>query len=284
MTPPKIKVNKSFSKQVRQVAIRAALEAGNMLIKRCHAPNFSPTTKTVGYKGAINLVTDADTRSEELIVRLISRNFPDHSICAEEREPTASDSEYRWLIDPLDGTTNYAHGLPIWCISIGLEQSGEMIFGLVYNPNLSEMYMAEKDKGATLNNVRIRVSTTRSLDKSLLATGFPYDIRESKVNNLEFFRRFALRARAVRRCGSAALDLCYLAAGRFDGFWELKLAPWDQAAGSLIVAEAGGTLSDFSGGRFSVELREIVASNGKIHNEMLRVLNKKHGVFWTNDG
>lgn len=257
-----------FLATARRAAVAAALEAGNYLVRQ-----FGKR-QAVGYKGAINLVTTADRQAERRIVRRIKKVFPDHSISAEEAEKRDTGSEFRWLIDPLDGTTNYAHGLPIYCVAIGLERSGEIILGVVYNPNLAELFLAVRGRGATLNGQRLRISTTRRLDRSLLATGFPYDIRTSKKNNLEYFRRFALSARAVRRCGAAALDMCYVACGRFDGFWELKLAPWDVAAASLVVAEAGGTLTDFSGGPFAITKSEVVASNGKIHRQMLAVLGR----------
>ncbi|HET6369571.1 MAG TPA: inositol monophosphatase family protein, partial [Nitrospiria bacterium] len=185
---------------------------------------------------------------------------------------SGGNSPYRWIIDPLDGTTNYAHGFPCFCVSIGLEHEGNVLLGVVYDPIRSELFYAERGKGATLNGRRIRVSSTFSLSRSLLVTGFAYDIRISQENNIDHFTRFSMRSQGVRRTGSAALDLCYVASGRFDGFWEMKLHPWDVAAGSLIVKEAGGEISTFSGDPFYIDSKEILATNGKIHREMIAVL------------
>lgn len=181
-------------------------------------------------------------------------------------------SDFRWIIDPLDGTTNYAHRFPVFCVSIALEVSGRITLGVIYDPMRGEMFSAIKGKGAALNGKKITVSSERELDKSLLSTGFPYDIRESEENNLDHFSRFITKAQAVRRCGSAAIDFCYVACGRFDGFWELKLAPWDVAAGVLIVEEAKGRISDFRGYEFSIYDKEILASNSLIHDQMIAVL------------
>lgn len=172
----------------------------------------------------------------------------------------------------MDGTTNYAHGYPIFCVSLALEKEGEVTLGVVYDPMRDELFLAKKGKGARLNGRKIHVSSTPKLSQSLLATGFPYDLRESPVNNFDHFRNFALRVHAVRRAGSAALDLCYVAAGRFDGFWEMKLGLWDMAAGSLIVREAGGKATDFLGRRLGSDGKQVLASNGKIHLEMIQVL------------
>jgi len=260
--------------QFRKVAIRAALKAGEILIQ--HAGKV----KKVGYKDEVNLVTEVDCLSEEAIIKIIKSQFPDHGILTEESEGKKSESAYKWVIDPLDGTTNYAHDFPIYCVSIALEKDGEIILGVVYNPNLDELFVAEKGKGAflsrergsTKNKRKISVSRTARLSQSLLATGFPYDIRTSQIDNLNHFANFYKRSQAIRRAGSAALDLCYLAMGRFDGFWELKLSPWDMAAGSLLVMEAGGKVTDFSGRTFKIYLKEILASNGKIHQQMIDVL------------
>ena len=176
------------------------------------------------------------------------------------------------MIDPLDGTTNFAHGFPAYCVSIGVEYQGRVIVGVVFDPTRQELFVAEAGRGAFLNGAQIHVSRTQKLDEGLLVTGFAYDIRESPANNLDHFARFALCAQGIRRTGTAALDLCYVAAGRFDGFWELKLHPWDTAAGVLIVLEAGGRVTDFKGGPFSIYDQEIVASNGIIHDAMLAVL------------
>ncbi len=258
----------SFNREVK-TAIEAALESGKILRK------FASKTKSVRYKGTINLVTEADKLSQEKIIRILKKGFPEYSILSEEDLYLKSNSPIKWIIDPLDGTTNFAHNLPIYSISIALEVDGKIEMGVVYNPNLEEIFQAVRGRGAFLNDKPIRVSKTKTLNKSLLATGFPYDIRESRNNNLNHFKNFAVRAQAIRRGGSAALDLCYLACGRFDGFWELKLAPWDTAAGYLIVEEAGGKVTDFRGRRFDIYKKEIVATNRHIHNEMLRVLSLK---------
>jgi len=249
-----------------RVGTRAALEAGGLLMKRFR------TGFAVSHKGDVNLVTEIDVAAEQLIVSRLLEAFPSHAVLAEESRPDAAPGVHTWIIDPLDGTTNYAHGLPVFCVSIGLEIMGELVWGIVYNPNLEEVFMARRGEGAWMNDSRIEVSAVTTLNESLLATGFPYDIRTSEQNNLDYFREFALRAQAVRRAGSAALDLCYVAAGRFDGFWELKLSPWDCAAGYLMVREAGGAVTNFKGDPGSIWDRECVASNGRFHDEMLAVI------------
>ncbi|MFQ5328606.1 MAG: inositol monophosphatase family protein [Thermodesulfobacteriota bacterium] len=254
---------------IKETAIRAAREAGRLLRENLgHAIS-------VEYKGEIDLVTEMDKRAEECIVGLIHKNFPDHGILAEEggeQKSTARAHGARWIIDPLDGTTNYAHGLPTFCVSIAFEESGKVRLGVVYDPMGDELFTAEEGKGATLNGRAIKVSSTRELSRALLATGFPYDIRSSPENNLDNFSRFAVKAQAIRRPGSAALDLSYVACGRFDGFWELKLKPWDVAAASLIAREAGGKISDFRSKPFSIYGIEALATNGHIHEEMVAIL------------
>ncbi|HBO84501.1 MAG: inositol monophosphatase [Deltaproteobacteria bacterium GWC2_42_11] len=250
-----------------ETAVNVATEAGRLLktnLGRLHS---------IEMKGAIDVVTEMDIRAEELIIKILRGVFPTFGILTEESGERAASSEYRWIIDPLDGTTNYAHGYPVFCVSIALEKNGETILGVVYNPMLAELFTAEKGRGACLNNRKIQVSSTTKLNNSLLATGFPYDIRTSSNNNINYFTNFAVRVQAIRRAGSAALDSCYVACGRFDGFWELKLKPWDVAAGGLIVKEAGGILSDFKGNPFSIYSHETVASNGIIHKQMIEVLN-----------
>jgi len=250
----------------RRIAREAARTAGGILRDHWRLP------KAVFYKGAIDLVTSADRDSERTVTELIRRNFPDHSILAEEETDIQNtQSEYRWIVDPLDGTTNFAHGYPQFCISIALQRSDRVIFGLVYDPVRDERFEAALGQGATLNGETLRVSAERELDKALLATGFPYDRREFADFYLGYFKEFMIRCQGIRRSGSAALDLCYVACGRFDGFWELKLKPWDLAAGALIVAEAGGMLSDFSGRSFSLQGQETLASNRLIHEEMVRI-------------
>jgi myo-inositol-1(or 4)-monophosphatase len=226
----------------------------------------------IDFKGAINLVTDIDRACEHAIVELIQGTFPDHDLLAEEGTGQRKDSPYKWIVDPLDGTTNYTHGYRLFCTSIALEYKGEIIVGAVYEPNLDEMYLAEKNEGATLNGKKLQVSGIPTLDKAMLSTGFAYNIRETANNNLNHFQNFLMKSQAVRRDGVAAIDLCFVAAGRYDGFWELNLFPWDVAAGFLILEEAGGRVSNFSGQPFDIYQKEILASNGKIHREMVQVL------------
>jgi myo-inositol-1(or 4)-monophosphatase len=250
------------------VASEAARTAGDLLRENIHG------IREIAYKGDINLVTEMDTRSERAIVEILRSAFPGHGIVAEEETDTRNASGLTWIIDPLDGTTNYAHGYPCFSVSIALEQEGEIIIGVVYDPMRDELFTARKGQGACLNGKKIHVSGAGTLIKSLLATGFPYDRKVSEKNNLDYFHDLLMASQEVRRDGSAALDLCYVACGRFDGFWELKLKPWDVAAGSLIVTEAGGMVSDLSGGRFDLHAEEVLASNGRIHRQMIEVLQK----------
>jgi myo-inositol-1(or 4)-monophosphatase len=247
-------------------AINVAKDAGRLLRDRVG------TRIDIDHKGSINLVTDVDLASERLIREAISTHYPKHEILAEEGGLSESGSEYRWIVDPLDGTTNYAHGYPVFCVSIALEYRGEVILGVVYDPMRDELFAAERGGGATLNNRPIRVSQTSDLLQGLVSTGFPYDIKTSTLTNLDHWANFAMNAQALRRDGAAALDLCYVASGRFDGFWELNLSPWDTAAGVLVVTEAGGKVTNFSGEPFSNYKPEVVASNGLIHARMLEVL------------
>ncbi len=251
------------------IAIEAAKEAGKFLKK-----NLGRVREIQQKEGQErNLVTEIDKRSEDIIIESIRRHFPNHDILAEESgSQTVGKSPYKWIIDPLDGTTNFTHGLPVFCVSIGLEFKDELLHGVIYDPMLDELFTAEKGKGAFLNGKRIRISQTNSLIKSLLVTGFPYNIVENPANAIEHFVNFLMKAQAVRRMGSAAIDLAYVAAGRYDGFWEVALNPWDVAAGALIVREAGGKLTDFSGNPHSIYTKEIVASNGLVHGEMLEIL------------
>ena len=248
--------------QYLSVAERIARTAGLMLREA------QPHPHRIEYKGVINLVTEMDRKSEAFIVHELTSALGDHAIVAEEGSNHAAQSEFRWYIDPLDGTTNYTHGLPIYCVSLGLERAGELICGAVYDPCQDEMFAAVAGEGAFLNGQPIHVSSETELSKSLLVTGFPYDIRETTVDNLDNFAAFAKRARAVRRLGSAALDLCWTACGRFDGFWELKLSSWDLAAGTLLVREAGGLVTDFDGGAYDLHRGRILATNGRIHQAM----------------
>lgn len=246
--------------------MESAQKAGNML--KSHIQD----AREISFKGAVDLVTNFDKKSQQIIVDLLTAHYPDFDYMAEEGLVEKKGSDYRWIIDPIDGTTNFAHGFPVFCVSIALEKRGDVVVGVIYDPMRDEMFSACKGEGASLNGIPITVSSTVELDKSLLSTGFPYDVRDSRENNLDHFSHFAVRAQAIRRCGSAAIDLCYVACGRFDGFWELKLAPWDVAAGALIVSEAGGKVSDFRGAPEDIFGKEILASNGHIHEQMMAVL------------
>lgn len=226
----------------------------------------------IALKGDKNLVTEIDQESERIIVEYLLARFPSHMILAEENEYTGMSSPYRWVIDPLDGTTNYAHGFPWFCVSIALEHLGEPIVGVIYNPMTNELFTASKGEGAFLNGVPLRVSSRFPLSGALLGTGFPYDCATDSDNNFAPFIAFQKRARGIRRAGAAALDLAYVAAGRLDGFWELKLKPWDVSAGTLLVQEAGGMVTTFDGSPYQTTNHRIVASNGLIHNEMITVL------------
>lgn len=251
-----------------EVAIETALKAGRYLKKRFRSP------KHIEYKGEIDLVTDSDIAAEEIIIKSLKKAYPLYRILAEEtagRYPV-SKKGYCWIIDPIDGTTNFAHGYPLFAISIALEYNGEIQLGVAYNPLLNEVFTAQTGKGAFLNGKRIHVSSTKNISQALLATGFPYDIRHDSKTNLDYFARFQLKAQNIRRDGTAVLNLCYTACGRFDGFWELKLKPWDTASGFLMVKEAGGRVTDFKGGRYNIYKKEIIASNALIHNAMLKVL------------
>lgn len=226
----------------------------------------------VTLKGDKNLVTEVDQESERLIVDHLLAAFPDHGIVAEEGEYPQGAAPFRWIIDPLDGTTNYAHGFPWFCVSIGLESAGEMVAAVIFNPLHDELFTATKGGGAFRNGQRLHVSTRSPLRDSLLGTGFPYDCASDPANNFDNFIAFQKAARGIRRAGAAALDLAYVAAGRLDGFWELKLKPWDVAAGILLVREAGGAVTTFDGTAYDVCNHRIVASNGLIHKEMTAML------------
>ncbi|MCZ6514135.1 MAG: inositol monophosphatase family protein [Nitrospinae bacterium] len=251
-----------------KVAAAAALAAGR--IQKERADNIGE----IRYKGEINLVTEIDLLCEKEIITSIKKQFPDHAFLAEESGATEGDADHLWIIDPLDGTVNYAHGYPCYCVSIGYQRKGEVVVGVVYNPCLDELFVAEKGRGATLNGKAIAVSPATELKKSLLATGFAYDINESTNNNLDHFENFIKACQAIRRPGSAAMDLCYTAMGRFEGFWELKLHPWDYAAGWLMVEEAGGQVTRFDGSPFQMGDRSVLVSNGHIHQAMVDVLQK----------
>lgn len=230
--------------------------------------------QSVHFKGEINLVTDVDRQSEAYIIERIRTAFPDHGVLAEESSELKSASPYRWIVDPLDGTTNYAHNYPCFCVSVALERDGKLLAGAVFDPLLSESFTAGPGMGAFRNGERISVSPTQDLRRSLLSTGFAYDVKSSADNNFEYFRQFVFAGQAIRRDGSAALDMCYLACGRFDGFWELKLKPWDTAAGLLILRESGGKATRLDGSEYDIHQPDILASNGRIHAQMLEVVRK----------
>jgi len=246
-----------------QLAIEASRTAGRIQMEHLNHHH------AVEYKGAFDPVTEVDRLCEQAIFRMILGTFPDHEILSEETPFKAKGSPWRWIIDPIDGTTNYARKFPFFCVSIGLEVEGEVKLGVVYIPVLDELFHAEKGKGAYLNGERIRVSKVEDLGKSLVCTGFPYDVQERPDFYLRYVREMIRRSFALRRPGSAAIDLCYVAAGRFDGFWEWNLHAWDVAAASLMVAEAGGRLTDFRGGPFSIYGQQTLASNGIIHRAMI---------------
>jgi len=231
--------------------------------------------ETIEYKGDINLVTEVDRACEEAILKILRAHYPDHQILTEESGLFEKPSEFKWIIDPLDGTTNFAHGYPYYAVSIALEQAGTIQVGVVYDPVQDELFEAIRGQGARLNGKPISVSQNDSLKRSLLATGFAYDVQQSSHNNLDHFADFILCSQAVRRDGAAALDLAYVACGRYDGFWELNLWPWDVAAGSLLVTEAGGTYSRLQGESGGIYEKEIVASNGIIHEAMLTTLKRR---------
>ena len=255
-----------------KVAMKIARAAGDIQRDRYETP-LEIQTKSVD----IDLVTEVDRACEGLAVAKIEEMFPEDSILAEEGGGTdRKNALWRWIIDPLDGTTNYAHGYPRFCISIGIEREKERTLAVIYDPIMDELYHAIRGGGAFRNNLKISVSQESLMERSLLATGFAYDQKRSKRENVEYFAAFLQTARAMRRDGSAALDLCYVASGRLDGFWELKLSPWDVAAGYLLVEEAGGRISNLAGGAAFGSGREVVASNGIIHDSMLKVINTVH--------
>lgn len=251
----------------RRVAMDAARAAGQMLRSEIRG------ARRIAYKGTpTNLVTEMDARAEALILERLRQAFPDDAILSEETGSHPGRSGRRWIIDPLDGTTNYAHGLPIFAVSIALEVERRVTVGVVYDPNMDELFSAERGAGAWVNDTRLVVSATPVLDEALLATGFPYNIRETRDTNLPEYEAFSLKSRAVRRLGSAVLYLSWLAAGRLDGYWELRVGAWDVAAGSLLVQEAGGRVTDLRGGPLDLDAPSIVATNGRIHEAMLDVL------------
>lgn len=252
-------------------AVEIVLRAGEIQMSRRES-GFQ-----IDKKGTIDLVTEVDLECEKMCRAVVAERFPHHDILAEELSSGPGQprtSRYRWVFDPLDGTTNYAHGLPVFCASLALEIDGRAEVGAIYDPTRKELFTGERGQGAFVNGTRLRVSETRSLLDALLVTGFPYDVHEKLVPLLAMFGAFLGEARAVRRLGSAALDLCYVAAGRFDGFWEQTLKPWDVAAGALIVEEAGGRITGMDGSQFDPAAAHLVASNGQIHEAMLGVIRR----------
>jgi myo-inositol-1(or 4)-monophosphatase len=253
-------------------AIQTARDAGAILLDRLGR------ALQVSNKGDIDLVTESDLAAEKLIIERIKSHYPRHAILAEESGATAGaefvsgTNDWKWIIDPLDGTTNYAHGYPCFCVSIALENAGTIAVAAIYDPTRDEMFAAERGQGATLNGRPMRVSTVAELNSAMLCTGFPYNVRE-RPDFAREFANFTMTAQAVRRDGSAAIDLAYVACGRFDGFWEDGLNPWDIAAGILLITEAGGEVTDFTGGALDIYTPKLVASNGLIHRDIMRVLN-----------
>jgi len=255
-------------------AVEIVLRAGEIQMSRRES-GFN-----INKKGTIDLVTEVDLECERMCRAVLAERFPDHDILAEELSSgpnQAAVSRYRWVFDPLDGTTNYAHGLPVFCASLALEIDGQAVAGAVYDPTRKELFTGERNAGAFLNGTRLQVSGTDTLLDALLVTGFPYDVHQKLRSLIEMFSAFLGQARAVRRLGSAALDLCYVAAGRFDGFWEQSLRPWDVSAGALIVEEAGGRITGMDGTRFDPAAAHLVASNGRLHEAMLRVIAEQQG-------
>jgi myo-inositol-1(or 4)-monophosphatase len=258
---------------LQQTLLEATNEAGKT-IKYFFDKPFEISNK----EGVNNLVTEVDKRSEQIIIDIIKKNFPDHYILSEEVGELVEASPYKWIIDPIDGTVNYANGIPLCCVSIGVEHEGKMILGAVYNPFMNELFFAEKGKGAFLNDKQIFVSAKREVMKSCLVTGFPYTYVNTPNGPLEVFDRLVRNGVPVRRLGSAAIDLCWVAAGRFDGFYEHHLQTWDSAAGFLMVEEAGGKVTDFADNYYSPYQPQILATNGKIHDELLQVINNQKSL------
>jgi len=249
------------------LAYRVIEKASKIVLK-----SLDKTRKISYKKGDFNLVTNVDHEVEALLLKEIISKYPNHSIIAEESGIHSKNPTYQWFIDPIDGTTNFAHGYPCFCISIGFAFKNKLEFGLIKNPVTNELYTAKRNKGAKLNGKPIFVSKIKKLKDSLLVTGFPYDRKTSKMNNFDSFCNLTLKTQGVRRDGAAAVDLCYVASGKLDGFWELKLSPWDVAAGVLLVKEAGGKITDYDNHTYNVYKKEIVATNGLIHNELLKNL------------
>jgi myo-inositol-1(or 4)-monophosphatase len=250
----------------REVGVHAARSAGDLLRRRVDS------IREVRHKSAVDIVTDVDLLSEQQVCATLLATFPTHTILGEEGGARpGSDPRFRWIVDPLDGTTNYAHGFPFFCVSIGLEVEGRLTLGVAYDPSLDELFVAEAGRGATVNGRPIRVSSTTELPQALLATGFPYE-RAEFPRALKSFEVLSLQSQAIRRAGSAVLDLCYVACGRLDGYWEHRVKPWDLAAGALMVTEAGGSVTATDGSAFSVDGGQVLATNGQLHTAMTSAL------------
>lgn len=255
---------------MKDVLLEATKEAGKII------QNYFNGDFKIENKDTINnLVTEVDKLSETKIIEIIKKYFPSHAIISEEVGELKMDSPYQWIIDPIDGTVNFAHGIPICCVSIGVKYNDDLLLGAVYNPMMNELFFAESGRGATLNGMPISVSTKKEFKTACLVTGFPYKWPNTTEHPIKVFERFVLEGLPVRRLGSAALDLCWVACGRFDGFWEYNLNPWDIAAGYLIVQEAGGKVTNFEGASYDVFDKETLATNGHIHEEMLQLIKKK---------
>lgn len=256
--------------EMKEVLLTATREAGRIILQY-----FNGAFKVAHKDGINNLVTEVDKLSEDRIIDVISSAYPSHTIISEEVGELKKQSEYQWIIDPIDGTVNFAHGIPLCCVSIGLMHKNNLVLGAVYNPMMNELFVAERGKGATLNGEPIRVSSKSDFSKACLVTGFPYKWPEAEEHPIKVFERFVMQGLPIRRLGSAALDLCWVACGRFDGFWEYYLNEWDVAAGYLIVQEAGGRITDFDGLDYNVFEKQTLATNGLIHDEMLKLIRKR---------
>lgn len=256
--------------ELKEVLLTATKEAGRIIQQY-----FNGVFKVAHKDGINNLVTEVDKLSEDRIIEVIRAVYPTHTIISEEIGELIKPSEYQWIIDPIDGTVNFAHGIPLCCVSIGLMHNGSLLLGAVYNPMMNELFFAERGKGATLNGEPIQVSLKSDFKTACLVTGFPYKWPEAEEHPIRVFERFVLQGLPIRRLGSAALDLCWVACGRFDGFWEYNLNEWDVAAGYLIVQEAGGRITDFEGSVYNVFEKQTLATNGLIHDEMLGLIKKR---------
>jgi myo-inositol-1(or 4)-monophosphatase len=258
-------------KKFRQVLTEAVDESAEIL-KR----SFNTQFKIGRKKDYSDLVTEIDKKSEARIIEIIHKHYPDHNVLSEECGDLNKESDYVWIADPIDGTVNYAHSVPIFCVSLALEIKGEVRLGMVYNPVSGERFYAEKGKGAYLQDRKVKVSEIKELKDSLLVTGFPYGARDNRDHCIDHFNNFIRAGLPIRRLGSAALDMCYIACGRFDGFWEVSLNPWDVAAGYLMVNEAGGKVSSFKGEKYSIYNKQLLATNGRIHDEMIEILQRAY--------